>query len=302
MIQRILPIALLGSAALFADEISVSGPMMGMVSAADGIRPVLGFPGAAYVGAVLPLDVTPDSVMIAPELSYALFSAAGKLMVLDGSIGKIVVREVTGTAGVASAWFSPAGKSALLLSADGVTAQLLTGLPAGPRITAVFTVSDGLKVAAVSDDAQHVLTSSSAGLLTQWDGDGTLRGTIAIRGVLALQFFNQSSDALVASRSDGKLYKLRDSGDVVFVRDVDAIAVATSNDDSVIYAASAAGQLLAIRDTGELIGSYSPPITPTRVRRMGGVFSLNEYDGGPLAIFDGSQMWMIPPAKDGGAQ
>ena len=288
--------------AAMADDVTISGPTMGLVYSEGGIRPVLGFPGAAYVGRGLPLNFTPEIVMTAPEQTFALAISNGNLVVIDASKGKLAIHEVEGATDAAKVWFSPGGKSALILSKDGLRAQLLTGLPDQPRVSGRIILSDAVAIAAISEDTRFALTASDSGVVSQWDGDGNLRGSLRLGDIASLQFYNRSGAALAASRSGKKLYKIRESGEAIPIRDIDAIAVATSNDDTMVYAVSADGPIQAMRENGDPAGAYNSPIQATRLQRMGGVLLLNEYGNGPLAVFDGSQVLLIPPAKDGGLQ
>ena len=285
-----------------AEDVTISGPTMGLVYSGSGIRPIFGIPGAAYVGSALPLDFTPESVAIAPERSYALAISAGKLVLIDASRGKLAVHEVDDVTDAARVWFSPAGKSALILSKDGLRAQLLTGLPERPQASGRLILSDTVVIAAISEDARFALTASDSGIVTQWDGDGNLRGSLTLGDIASLQFYNRSGDALAASRSSKKLFKIRESGEALLIHEIDAIAAATSSDDTIVYAVSADGPIQAMRDNGDPAGGFHSPIQATRFQRMGGVLLLNEYGNGPLAVFDGSQVLLIPPAKDGGVQ
>jgi hypothetical protein len=302
MISRILPLALLSGLGLYADDTLVSGPLMGLVSTSTGIRPIVGMPGAAYVGPAILLDIMPTAVYTAPEGAFALLTTAQGVRILHASNGKTVLREVTAAIEFNAAWFSPSGRSALLVSADGLNAQLLTGLPAQPSISAVFVMSDPLSIAAVSEDGRRILTGSKEGALLQWDGDGTLRGAVSISGISAMQFFNQSNDALVASRTDKMLYRLNQAGETVPLHGMKAIAIASSTDDSMFYAVLADGSLQTMNANGDPMLVIRPPLAATKLRRMGGVLALIDSDNGPLEVFDGTQVLLIPPAKDGGAQ
>ena len=299
---RLISLATLFCLGALADDAVISGPTMGLVFSAGALRPVFGIPGAAYVGGALVLDFAPEIMMIAPEQSYALAVSGGRLFLIDASKAKSVSRPVDGVTDVARAWFSPAGKSALLLSKDGLHAQLLTGMPEQSRVSAQFALGDAAAFAAVSEDARFALTASDSGVVSQWDGDGNLRGSAPLGQISSLQFYNRSGDALATSRSNKKLYKIRESGEAIPILDIDAIAAATSNDDSIIYAITSGGSIQALRENGDQIGGFNSPIPATRLQRMAGVLRLNDYGDGPIAVFDGSQVLLIPPAKDGGAQ
>ena len=301
---RLLYLTLAVVSRAFCQEVTISGPRMGLVYDSNaGLRTVMGIPGAAYVGSVLPLDFTPDIVFIAPEQSFALAASAGKLMLIDASRANPAVRVVDGVTDAARVWFSPGGKSALVVAASGERAQALTGLPDAPRISGEFAFGGAAAMCAISDDARFAITVSSDGAISQWDGQGKLLSTASLGTVTAIQFFNRSGDALLAGSSGKRLYKIRESGEIVAVREIDsAVAVATSPDDSILYALSAGGSLLALRENGEQVGSYTSPVKATGLQRMGDVLRLNDYSGGPLAIFDGLQILYIPPAKDGGDQ
>jgi len=297
---RILALAIPLCLAALADDISISGPTMGLVYSAGVLRPVLGIPGAAYVGSALPLDATPDLVAIAPEQSFALVLTAGKWSILDASKGKLTLRDLPGLDDSATVWFSPAGKSALLLSADSLHARLLTGLPAQPVITASLTLSEPATLAAVSEDARFSLTAAASGVISQWDADGNLRGTVPLGDVAALQFFNRSGDALAASHSNRQVYKLSEAGNSTPIAALDVTATATSSDDSTMILVASDGSIQTLSAAGDTAASFTSPVPPSRLQRMGGVLRLNDYGSGPIAVFDGTQVMLIPPAKDGG--
>lgn len=288
----------------FCQDGTIYGPRMGLVYDADaGLRLVMGIPGSAYVGSVLPVEFRSASVVVAPEQSFALAVSFGKLTIIDASRLKTAIRAVEGVTDAARIWFSPGGKSALVIAASGDRAQALTGLPEAPRISGEFAFGVTAEMGAISEDARFVITTSSDGAVSQWDGQGKLLSTASLGAVTALQFYVRGGDALLAGSAGKMLYRIRESGEIVAVRELDsAAALATSANDSVLYVLSSDGSILALRENGEQLGVYTSPVKPTGLQRLGGVLRLNDYSGGPLPIFDGSQILYIPPAKDGGDQ
>ncbi len=301
---RLLFLTLAAASRAFSQDGAIAGPRMGLVYDPNaGLRTVIGIPGAAYVGMVLPLDFAPEVFAIAPERSFALALSAGKLMLIDATRADTSVRLVEGANDAARVWFSPGGKSALLVAASGDRAQALTGLPDVPRISGEFSFSGTVAMGAISDDARFAITASSDGAISQWDGQGKLLSTASLGAVTAVQFYNRGGDALVAGDSGRRLYRIRESGEVVAVREIEfAAAVATSADDTLLYVLSVDNSILAVRENGEQAGAYASPMKATTLQRMGGLLRLNDYSGGPLALFDGSQIVYIPPARDGGGQ
>src|SRR5262249_3936982 len=92
------------------------------------IRPVLGIPGAAYVGDVLPVDLS--GARVSPNRRFALGAdPASALMTLLRLGDDVTASAVTGMTPAAGAAFSPGSENVALYNPDNGHVEVWTGLP-----------------------------------------------------------------------------------------------------------------------------------------------------------------------------
>jgi hypothetical protein len=228
---------------------AMNGPSLGLVfeSESAAVRPILGIPGAATLGAALAPGFAVERAVVAPGGDFALAIAKDDL--------RMAVIRATGTA----QWLAPAtgeapdliafspngGSAALLYRASGrlvvvsglrgQTPQIVTvdpaSVPASPSLVAVsedgasllVAIPEGGKAALYSLPATHSttakplagavrpesVTSSPAGRVRSHSPFAQRLGTF--QSVSALRFAGTSSDALLADGKANAVYVIQDA-------------------------------------------------------------------------------------------
>jgi hypothetical protein len=162
---RALVLTSLAGAVLQAQQSRVEGPVSGYVfdSSAQGLRPILGVPGASLFGKPVDFGFAISSAYAAPRQDAALVVAAdGSLHVfaLDrGTAAEQTIQNLVSSP--QRVLFSPSGTSAAIFAGGSI--EVVTGLPNSPGVSGgvdlpAGTVPDSL---AVSDDGSVLLVSAN---------------------------------------------------------------------------------------------------------------------------------------------
>jgi hypothetical protein len=111
---------------------TVSGPVAGFVfdPAAGALRPMLGMPGAAYLGA--PVAGGLSAASVSPDGATALAVRDGRLVVLSGLRSQIAETAVEGAIAADRFAWSADGSAAAIYSAAAMQAQILRGVGSAP--------------------------------------------------------------------------------------------------------------------------------------------------------------------------
>jgi hypothetical protein len=303
-----LVVLLAGIPALAAEAAAVSGPVLGYVFDGPGaLRPILGVPGASFLGARVPFGF--DSAMgeISPRQDYAMIVGTdGALRLLDLGRAPVSARAIDGAlASPDRMLLSPAGRSALLVKGTG--AQVITGLPAKPAVAGIdFSALPGMPEALAVNDDGAVLAAAAGGLFLV-TGSVETRALPSSGEISALAFAPNGTDALAAG-----------AGQVAVIADVAGQpawrTVATLDGDSgTPFAAAATERRALIATSASLIavdlqtGAATPLecATPvTALARLGGeAFRLGALTEDPLWIVDGGpqpRLLFVPPVPASG--
>ncbi len=198
---------------------AVRGPWLGLVfdEAARSVRPVLGLPGAATLGAALKAPFALERAVAAHRAAFALG--------VDGRDGAVIL--ITGAGarklrGVAAApgeiVFSPSASTAALYYGDRDVIEVVRGLPEHPEVAGSLDAAvlpGPLSALAVSDDGL-VLAGCQAGPDSAVVYRFRLRrqsgAVLSGRRVAAIAFVGSSEDALVADAAAHLVYRLRNGG------------------------------------------------------------------------------------------
>ncbi|HUE05685.1 MAG TPA: hypothetical protein VMR62_39450 [Bryobacteraceae bacterium] len=285
---------------------AVAGPVTGFVfdTQLGAVRPMLGIPGAAYLGKVVATGM--DAASIAPDGSAALAVERTGKLVLYGALrsGTPAALPITGAIAGADhfAWAANSATAAVYSSGAGQV-QILTSLAASPAAGAPLDLA-GLPgpVTALAFDGQHLLIGVAAAT------SGGIYVASAASGPQLIAATASPSAIVLAGNS---LYFADSQSQQIFqVQNYAGTPAATvfANDSSInspaglqvsadgqrLYAANAGNQKLGVYD----IVSRSPvqtldlSFTPTRLDLFGdsSVFLMNGNGSGPLYV-----------VRDGGA-
>jgi len=278
---------------------SVGGPVTGFIydGQTTAIRPMLGIPGAAYLGA--PATARVDAASIAPDGTAALAMQSGRLLLYTGLGSKPVAVAVSGA--IAADHFAWSGDSsaAALYSSKSKQAQVLTGLAHTPAAGAPIDLSSlAGPVTALAFDGTRVILGVQA---------ATASGIYIVDADTAPQRIapaaNPSAIALAGADlyfADGQSQQIwhvksyaTSPAPVLFANDSSIASPAglqLSADGARLYAANAGNQKLTIYEIATRLPAQTIDLsfTPTRLDRFGSasVLLLNDTGQGPLYVLN----------------
>jgi len=282
----------------------VAGPVTGFIfdAPAGAIRPMLGIPGAAYLGGLMATGLGKASV--SPDGSAALaVQPGGKLVLYTGlRSAALVPVSVSGSLAGADrfAWAADSSSAAVYSSETG-QAQIVTGVAKSPAGGPPIDLS-GLpgRVTALAFDGTRVIvgvSGDSGGVFRTGGGSAVERiataaspSAIAVAGSNLYFTDNQAQQIWQVESYAGT------PAAVLFASDSSINSPAgmqVSSDGLRLYVANAGSRKLTVYDVASRTVAQSLDLacTPTRLDRFGDarVFLLNDSGNGPLYV-----------ARDGG--
>lgn len=280
---------------------SVAGPVTGFIfdPPSGAVRPMLGIPGAAYLGNAVAAGLVSGAV--APDGSAALGARrTGKLVLYTGlRSGAVQIVNVPGAIAGADlfAWASDASAAAVY-SAGAGQAQIVTGLPKTPVVGAPIDLTNVPgRVTQLAFDGQHLLVGVA----------GDAGGIFLVSASAPPQRLASSPSPSALALAGGNLY-FADSqfgqiwqissyattpAGVLFANDGGLpVALQVSTDSQRLLVANG-NRTLAVYDVASrsVLQSLDLTFIPTRLDRFGdtSVFLMNSGGQGPLYV-----------ARDGG--
>jgi hypothetical protein len=302
---------------------SVGGPVTGFIFDSQGlaIRPMLGIPGAAYLGA--PVASLVAAASVSPDGSSALAVQVGRLVLYTGLRGAspATVTIADAIAGVDHFAWAADGSAAAVYSSRSGLAQILTSLAQTPAAGAPIDLS-GIQgtVAALAFDGQRILAGAAPAKAGDSGGVYLAATQTALQRIAAAS----SPSAIVlaganlyfADRQSQQIWEVesyaRAPATVLFAGDSGISAPAglqLSADGQRLYAANAGNRKLAIYDVASRspIESIDLDFTPTGLDRFGAssVYLLNSGGQGALHVLSDANtakiaVYFVPPPNDGG--
>src|SRR5579875_417274 len=296
---KLLALASLAAVLEAQSQGSVNGPVAGYVfdRASQGLRPILGLPGASRLGDPLTFGYEVASAFVAPRLDSVLAVAPDGAPhffgLQNGTLSEIAVNGIGGVASSSLVAFSPSGKS--LAFYTGNSAQILTSLPGSPAVSANIDLTAlGTPTAlAISDDGAALLVSVNNSI--HLFGSGADLGKLMDTGASpAFAFAAGGHDAAVSDTGAGLVlyHDLTGSGAPQNIAAPDSSgqpssALAFSADGSAIYVAHASMRAITRFDLTSGSSSSLPcSCSPATLTRMGSVFRLTGLSSDPLWLLD----------------
>ncbi len=285
----------------------IGGPVAGFVfdGSVAALRPILGIPGAATLGAPLDAGFTLSWASVAPRQDSAIAADSnGALHLLRLGSGIAEVRCGVCPSSADAAVFSPSGTSVALHSAGRV--QIITGLPDAPATGASFEVVAPSPGLALSDDGAWLLVSA-AGSAELFAASGGPRQLLRTGAHPLVAFAAGGHDAAVADPERGALTLIRDVAGASVERPLTGMrharALAFSSDGSQLLLANPAERAVAVVDTASgALQTVACDCAPSGLTAMGKVVRLNETGAGPLWLLDAEataepRMLFVPVAQ-----
>jgi hypothetical protein len=291
-----------------AQQGPIGGPLLGYVfdSPTLRLRPLLGIPGASYVGDYLPIGFTPQFVEVSPSHEYAVGVEAGSgdVFLIDLRSGlPAAERLAKATAGADRAFLSPLGKAVAFYHREARQVEILTGLPDTPNFLGrvdLVSVPGMLTALAVSDDGKALAVASAEGdigslFVAAPDGEVRLVGPLGRASSLA--FLNDLDDLLVADAGRSEIVRIRNfslgAEWTVLASRQDGIdqpvAVGVTRDNTTALAVGGSDRRIArLPLGGGAVSFLDCPCTPTGLDAIGSgsVFRLTADSNAPMYVLD----------------
>src|SRR5258706_14180495 len=198
---------------------SISGSALGFVfdPQARGLRLVLGIPGASIFGKTVALSVDLAEAIVAPARDHALaITRDSELVEIRQLSGTPAVRPVLREKSVIDAMrLSPMGGEAILYRRAANTYQLVSGFPGAPVAGVEFDLPaphGSLTALALADRGRTPLAGFSdgeSGAIYLLSSTGQAALVSSARHPSSITFLSHSHDALVADKTDDRIYLLR---------------------------------------------------------------------------------------------
>ena len=246
----------ISAATLLAQEASLSGTISGWVfdSASRSLRPIIGIPGASYLGD--PLVAGLDWAAVAPEGNHALALRAGDLYSVRGLQSNPAWTLIEGALPSPGriAWSADASVAVLSSSVESriqFVRNLGEGPVAGPPIDLPGRVS-ALALDRAGERALVGIEAEQEGGLYLVSPDGSPRLLAPLGRPAAIALAANDRDLFVADRASRQIWELRnfreEATPLLFADDgggvTDAVGLALSRDGRLLFVASQSGKTL----------------------------------------------------------
>jgi hypothetical protein len=270
----------------------------------EGVRPILGIPGAATLGQPVLSAAGFASVVLSPQRDYGLALTEGeqRLALLRNLSASPAAALLDVPPGASRIVLSPAGDAAVLFYRDARGIVVLTGLPDSPSVAWRLDLPDlgaGLAALVVSDGGSAVLaaTSGEPSSILLLAADVEYRPLQQVVGSPSLAFLSNSLDAVVGDGVSSQVFVVRDvkgaaaitqiGGQAEGVSHPVAVAAAAGN-RRVLVANSEPGGVVSLGLAGEEPLAIPCSCTPTSLERLAGgaAFRLSGPSEGPVWLLD----------------
>ena len=306
----LLILCLMPMLAVAANDPTVAGPVSGFVfdSSAGALRPVVGVPGAAYLGDAMVSGLTLAAP--SPDGSSALAVREGQLALLSGLKSTMEWNAIEGVIdGVDLIAWSPDGNIAAVYASGTARVQVLRSMTKSPAAAEALAVA-GHVISLAVDNAGNIAAAVEASGVFRIGSDGAVMVAPAAKPVgLA---FAPGGDLFFADQDGSEVWQVAN-----FARDAAAMSFAAglgtpvglqiSPDGSRLFAADAGNQNVVVYDVAARAasGTMALDTAPALLAPLGStsLWLLNGPAGNqdPLYVLDGSvspAVYFVPAGRD----
>lgn len=282
---------------------TIQGPQLGYVfdSAKGELRPILGIPGAAVLGQALTAGIELRKVAISPRQDYALAVAGEHNQAMVFAMGQSTLTPVMvrgADRGADQIVISAGGLAAALYYQNASRIEVVTGLPAAPKVSSEIYLEAGqeLTAIAVGDDG-HTVLAAAGGKVFQAAAGGEVP-ILADLGLVTAITIPAAGTAFVADSGNNQIHRVRGIGAGIET-DIIAgpkqgisspVAVEVSRDGSRVFVANAKPGSVSIIDLkGDAAAStVDCACKPMEMVRLAGneAFRLTEMSNQPMWVLD----------------
>ncbi len=294
----------------------VSGPVSGYVfdEAVGQVRPILGLPGGAVLGAPVVLPFTLKRAVVASSGFLVGVAPSGQVVVvttLDGAEPAITPIDQV-DANPDQVVLNQSATAVVLSWRDSAKVQVIRGLPGNPEVSAAMDLSqlpgDVLAVATDSTGADLLV-----GVSRQGSGGVYLvrvsRDSVAVKFLgpavrpVAVQFLHAGRDAVIADQGANQVFLIKDVAGAaeqrILASAIDGLhapaMLAASEDKDYVLAGNADGDHLFVvslqNDFASTVQAVDLPGAATQLTRLAGphLYLLSQVSSSPQYVFDNSQ-------------
>ena len=299
-------------AAPAAGDTAIGGPVAGFVfdQKTHALRPMLGVPGAAYLGDPLLTDL--DAAAIAPDGDRALAVREGALMLVTRLKSSPEAAALEGAIdGADLLAFSADGATAAIFSSQSRRAQVLRNLlkapAAGGAIDLAALAGTVTALAISGDDLLVGITAEAGGGVYFCAADGAPRLLAAAAAPSALAI--RGRDAYFTDRERRQVWQVRnfatEATPLLFAADLDS-PVGLQLSGKRLYVASAGSRTLDVfdLDARAAAGRIELEFTPATLAAFGDkpIWLMNAGDGEePLYVLEGGEqpaVYFVPAGRE----
>ena len=268
---------------------NLAGPTSGYVLDANALRPIVGIPGAAYLGD--PLISNAKAAAVSPDGKNAIVNIDGTLVALSGIGGELRSQVIASDFGEASAiaWDATSASAAIagagraaLFTKDGLEA---IDAPAG-KITAIALANDAIAAAVEGTGVMLLKRGAAPQLLSRGDAVSSL----ALAG----------NDLYFTDSARGQILKIEnfaEGGDAtVFASGLDGASGVAAAKGKLLVSTRGGQSVTAFRlSTGELLASVALGFEPSSLARLSDGLWLLNSGASPVQLVDENlQTWFVP--------
>lgn len=302
----------------------LQGPVLGFAfdRGIHRLQPILGVPGASFMGPVVETGFEIADAVISPRQNYAvaLTMTDRQVKLVRWNSGSLSTADLDGARpAVDRMALSPSGIAAALYYAGDGSIQVFTGLPDSPVLAWARQTPAGITtVRAIADDGDAVIVSTSdvasPFLLL---GAGFMSPLPVSERASVAAFRPGSHDVLIANRMTNQILLLQDVLGALSMQPVASaddgiagpIAVEFSADGSSAFVANSLPGGIAILDwNAHTVSVTACHCRPTGLHRlaMASLFHLNEPSDQPMLLFDAAgpspRVLFVPPDQNRSAR
>ncbi|MEX2263166.1 MAG: hypothetical protein WD696_14515 [Bryobacteraceae bacterium] len=310
MIRRSLCFSLAACALLMGDQNSLTGPVSGLVfdSRSHALRPIVGVPGAAYLGAAIASGL--EWASVAPDGKTALAVREGKLFVGSRLSGEAQWIEVNGAlSGINRAAWSAGSNGAAVFTAGNLQIVRISGETASADAPIEASFGD-ITALALDAEAKHILAGAADGIYLLSAGAPARRiaGVGSPSALLATPY-----GLLAADRAGNKIWEVVDIAGaaplLLYADETAGIAspsgLGLSADGRRLFVSNSESKTVDILDFATHLpaGRVALDVSPTEFSPLTKSLALvnsGPGDGEPLFVFDAANpaVYFVPAGRE----
>ena len=296
--KRLSLLLCLAALILAAQETRLAGPVSGVLfdPQARALRPMVGVPGASYLGDALVANL--DFASVSPNGKFAIaVGQDGVLLVRGLDEGRLDSAGLAAAAGVTRAAWS-ADSTAVALWGEAGHVEVWSDLATSAKL-ALAADLEKIAAAVVASQGRNLVAASESGAIFVVTGGAAVRRILELEQPAALALAgNKLYVADVARNQILALGNYTEAADAQLFANAargvdDPAALAISPDQRTLLVASRGARSLTAFDlaTSEISGLAALDFEPTRLERFSGsLFALtNGGDAGPLQVLDSAR-------------